>query len=81
MFFCVLLWNSFILFYPLMWIKKRNEYVRFGGGGGGGMESNLVRRKDTRHCFELTTRTSQPVYNRVYRIGTVCLTVFCVRQA
>ena len=31
--------------------------------------------------LELNTRTSQPAYKRVYRIGTVCPTVFCVRQA
>ena len=31
--------------------------------------------------LEHYTRTSQPVYNRVYRIGTVCPTVFSVRQA
>ena len=31
--------------------------------------------------LELNTRTSQPVYIRVYRIGTVWPTVFCVRQA
>ena len=31
--------------------------------------------------LELNTCTSQPVYNRVYGIGTVCPAVFSVRQA
>ena len=31
--------------------------------------------------LELNTRFNQSVYNRVYRIGTVCTTVFFVRQA
>jgi len=30
--------------------------------------------------LEPNTHTSRPVYNRVYRMGTVCPTVFCVRQ-
>ena len=43
------------------------------------LHSSLNRANSSR--LELNTHTSQPVYNRVYRIGTVCPTVFCVRQA
>ena len=47
-------------------VKKRNEYMILGDvgvggifffffflGGGGRMESNLVPKKDKRHCFDL----------------------------
>ena len=41
-------------------VKKRNEHVILGDGGvggiwggGGRMESNLVPKKDKRHCFDL----------------------------
>ena len=45
------------------------------------LHSSLNRTKSSQARLELNTRTSQPVYNRAYRIGTVCLTVLCVRQA
>ena len=45
------------------------------------LHSSLNRTNSSPTQLELNTRTSQPLYNRVYRVGTVCPTVFCVRQA
>ena len=44
-------------------VKKRNEYVVLGGSGGGGGDGvESCSKTNKRHCFDLMSHVSHPLY-------------------